>query len=73
MPTKIGGGSRKIGRNKTKCERYFREHRREKNKIVKLSAMIKHLPKENKLYQQTKKRIAELEKEIYAVPGGVDL
>ena len=28
-----GAGKRKYGRNKIKCERYFREHRRYKNKV----------------------------------------
>jgi len=30
-----GGGSKKIGRNKTKCTRYRAEGRREKNKVKK--------------------------------------
>lgn len=28
-----GAGKRKYGRNKIKCERYFKEHRRYKNKL----------------------------------------
>ena len=32
-----GGGSKKIGRNKTKCERYRREFRREKSKLSKIA------------------------------------
>ena len=30
---KSGGGAKKIGRNKVKCERYSRENRREKSKL----------------------------------------
>lgn len=53
-------GTRKYGRNKIKCERYRKEHRYEKNKIRKLSAMIKNLSPENNMRKQTEKRIEEL-------------
>ena len=41
-----GGGTRKHGRNRLKCERYRREHRREKNKlrrILKIKKQNKHI------------------------------
>lgn len=53
-------GARKFNRNKNKCERYQREHRRERNKIVRLKAMIKNLSPENKMRIQMEKRIEEL-------------
>ena len=37
-------GCRKIGRAKDKCQRYRQEHRREKNKIRKLSTYCRHHP-----------------------------
>lgn len=37
-------GTKKYGRNKVKCEIYRREHRREKNKIRKLSKLLKRHP-----------------------------
>ena len=41
--TKRGsGGRRKIGRMKAKCERYRLLHKREKNKIRKLTKYIKN-------------------------------
>lgn len=30
---RVSGGSSKFGRNKTKCDRYKAEHRRERNKL----------------------------------------
>ena len=33
MAQKAGKGCTKAGRNKVKCERYFKEHRRYKNKL----------------------------------------
>ena len=53
-------GTRKYGRNKVKCERYRREHRYEKNKIKKLTAMIKNLSPENNMRKQIENRIEEL-------------
>jgi len=38
---KSHSGNRKHGRNKIKCERYFREHRKEKNKIKKIAKHLK--------------------------------
>ena len=45
------GGSRKIGRNKIKCERYQRENRRVKNKIKKIA---RHLKRHFNDYQSAK-------------------
>lgn len=57
-------GARKYGRNKAKCERYSREHRYEKNKICRLTSMIKHLSKNNKMRIQCKKQISQLQESI---------
>lgn len=54
-------GTRKYGRNKPKSEQYRREHRREKNKIVKLSAMVRNMSPENNMRREIEKRIEELE------------
>lgn len=59
-----GGGTRKYNRNKTKCERYRREHRREKNKMIRLEAMIRNLSPKNNMRRQAEGRIEELQKEI---------
>ena len=58
-------GTRKYGRNKVKCERYRREHRREKNKIVRLKAMVKNLSPKNKMRKQAEARIEELQQKIW--------
>lgn len=55
------GGTKKHGRNKDICARYRNEHRREKNKIVKLSAMIKRLAPDNNMRKEVEKRIEELQ------------
>lgn len=60
MPIIRQGG--KLGRAKDKCGRYRGEHRREKNKIIRLKAMIKNLSPENKMRIQMEKRIEELTK-----------
>lgn len=57
-------GARKHGRNKDKCERYRREHRKEKNKAIRLKAMIKNLSPKNRMRIQTEKRIEELAKAV---------
>lgn len=57
-------GTRKYNRNKDKCERYQREHRREKNKVIRLKAMIKNLSPENNMRVQTEKKIEELTKVV---------
>ncbi len=54
------GGMAKHGRSKETCKRYRSEHRREKNKIVKLSAMIKNLSPDNNMRKEVEKRIEEL-------------
>ena len=65
MPDKIRkkgkSGTRKYERNKIKCARYRNEHCRERNKIVRLKAMIKRLSKDNNMRILTQKRIKELE------------
>ena len=55
------GGTKKHGRNKDTCARYRAEHRREKNKIIKLSAMIKRLAPDNNMRKEVGKRIEELQ------------
>ena len=37
---KIGGGARKIGRNKETCAKYIQNNRREKNKIKSLEVKL---------------------------------
>lgn len=56
------GGTKKHGRNKDICARYRSEHRREKNKITRLSAMIKRLDPENNMRKEVEKRIEELQR-----------
>lgn len=58
---KIGGGARKIGRNKEKCQRYQDQNRREKNKIRKWKKLIKNLSPDNDMKMQLEKRIREIE------------
>ena len=47
---KVGGGSKKIGRSKKKCEIYRLENRREKNK------KLRQERRERKLAKRRKKR-----------------
>ena len=58
---KIGGGARKIGRNKEKCQRYRGQNRREENKIRKWKKLIKNLSPDNDTRIQLKKRVKEVE------------
>ena len=59
---KIGsGGTKKIGRNKIKCQQYKNENRREKNKIRRWKKMIKHLPDNNEMAIELKNKIKKLE------------
>ena len=59
---KIGsGGTKKIGRNKVKCQQYKNENRREKNKIRRWKKMIKHLPDNNEMAIELKNKIKKLE------------
>lgn len=37
-------GDKKHGRNATKCARYSREHRREKNKILRITRHVRQHP-----------------------------
>jgi len=64
---KASGGARKHGRNKVKCERYRREHRREKHKITKWNKLIKKLSPENGMRIQLEKKIKEYKKRILVV------
>ena len=58
---KVGGGARKYGRNKDKCQRYWDQNRREKNKIRKWEKLIKNLSPDNDMRIQLEKRIREIE------------
>jgi len=58
---KVGGGARKIGRNKEKCQKYRGQNRREENKIRKWKKLIKNLPPDNSMRKQLEKRIKEVE------------
>ncbi len=61
---KIGGGTRKISRNKEGCVKYKQGHRREKNKIKKYRKMIKKLPDNNETCIELKNKIKELEEKL---------
>jgi len=65
MPKLGSGGTKKIGRNKIKCQRYANEHRREKNKIRKWKKMIKHLP-DNNMRKELEIRIKKVEESMGA-------
>lgn len=58
---KISGGSRKIGRNKERCQRYQNQDRRAENKIRKWKKLIKNLSPDNEMRIQIEKRIKEIE------------
>jgi len=58
---KVGGGARKYGRNKDKCQRYRDQNRKEKNKIRKWEKLIKNLSPDNDMRIQLEKRIREIE------------
>ena len=49
-----GAGSRKIGNNKAFCEKYRREHRREKNKVRKLKRLYRKQPNNYQLVNAIK-------------------
>ena len=61
---KIGGGARKIGRNKESCAEYRKGHRREKNKIKKWKKMLKKLQDNSDTAIDLKNRIRRLEEEV---------
>ena len=58
---KIGGGARKYGRNKEKCQRYKGADRKEENKIRKWKKLTKKLSPDNDMRIQLEKRIKEVE------------
>ncbi|GAH66578.1 unnamed protein product [marine sediment metagenome] len=58
---KVGGGARKFGRNKEKCQKYRGQNQREKNKIGKWKKLIKNLSPDNNMRRQLEKRIKEVE------------
>ncbi len=58
---KIGGGARKIGRNKEKCARYKQGHTREKNKIRKYKKALKKILDNSKTAIFLKSKIKKLE------------
>jgi len=55
------GGTKKIGRNKIKCQKYKNEHRREKNKIRKWKKIIKKLLPNNPARTELELKIKKLE------------
>lgn len=61
---KIGGGARKIGRNKEGCVKYRQGHRREKKKIRRYKKMLKKLLDNNETAIVLKDRIKKLEERI---------
>jgi len=64
MKSKVGGSSRKIGRNKDKCAKYRLNQHREKNKIRKWKRLIKNLPDDNAMCIELKNKIRALERKI---------
>ena len=60
----IGGGSKKIGRNKDNCAKYRLKQIREKNKIRKWKKLIENLPDDNAMYKELKGKIRALERKI---------
>jgi hypothetical protein len=52
---KVGGGSRKVGRNKIKCGSYRVGKRREKNKVRKLTKLARKQPNNKQLPAAIKK------------------
>ena len=60
------GGTKKIGRNKVKCQEYKIDNRREKNKIRKWKKMIKHLLPNNNTRKELELKIKKVEKNLGA-------
>jgi len=56
---KVGGGARKLGRNKERCQRYQDQNRREQNKISKSKKLIKNLSPDNDMRMHLERRIRE--------------
>lgn len=61
---KLGGGAKKIGRNKDKGAKYRQNNRREKNKIKKWKKILKKLPDNNETAIDLKNKIKKLEEKI---------
>lgn len=61
---KVSGGGRKHGRSRERCERYRREHRREKHKITKWNKLIKKLQPKNPMRKQLENKVKQYEKKI---------
>ena len=62
---KVGsGGTRKIGRNKIKCQQYKNDNRREKNKIRKWKKIIKHLFPNNNTRKELEAKIRKFEESM---------
>jgi len=61
---KASGGARKHGRNRVRCEKYRKEHRREKHKITKWGKLIKKLQPGNQMKVQLEKKVKEYKKMI---------
>jgi len=58
---KLGsGGTKKIGRNKVKCQAYKNDNRREKNKIRKWKKIIKKLSPDNNMRKELELKIGKL-------------
>jgi len=58
---KTSGGTKKLGRNKVKCQKYQGQNRREKNKIGKWKKLIKKLSSDNSMRRELERRIKEVE------------
>ena len=61
---KVGGGGRKIGRNKESCAKYRQNGRRGKNKIKKWKKRLKKLQDNSDTAIDLKNRIRRLEEEV---------
>jgi hypothetical protein len=58
---KLGsGGTKKIGRNKIKCQLYKKNNRREENKICKWQKIIKKLSPDNNMRKELELKIKKL-------------
>lgn len=62
---KVGGGAKKMGRNKEKCQKYQGQNQREENKIKKWRKLIKKLSPDNSMRKQLEKRIREINHDFY--------
>lgn len=60
MPKLGSGGTKKIGRNKIKCQIYKNANHREKNKIRKWQKMIKKLSPDNNMRKELELKIQKL-------------